>query len=85
MANTTNITQTFAQANDSRPPGPVTRPLFQSMFTDRPNRAMTHTVSALWTPAGGAMPAAPASAPAPALDLFTDIKPGTRKLIGGGA
>ena len=54
------VAQAFAQAN-ARPlaiPVPVpavppdTRPLFQSMFTDRGNRAVTQTVSNLWTPAG---------------------------------
>jgi Transglycosylase SLT domain len=78
------VTQAFAKANVSRPAAAPAQPLFQSMFTDRPNLPVTRTVSSLWTPAGP-MPSAPSTPPVQALDLFTDIKPGARKLLGGGA
>ena len=47
---TAGVTQAFAAAN-AAPPVPDTRPLFQSMFTDRA-QAMTQTVNELWTPPG---------------------------------
>ena len=51
---------------------PDARPLFQSMFTDRGNRAVTQTVSNLWTPA---KPDAPAAANRRMLNLFSDPPP----------
>jgi Transglycosylase SLT domain len=81
---TAGVTQAFARANEGRSAAAPAQPLFQSMFTDRPHQAVTRTVSNLWTPAGPTTPASSAE-PVQALDLFTDIKPGTRKLLGGGA
>ena len=55
------------------------RPFFQSMFTDRGNRAVTQTVSNLWTPAKSDAPAAPSLM----LNLFSDPPAGARKPAGG--
>jgi hypothetical protein len=73
--------QAYAQANDGPPRVADTRPLFQTMFTDRARRAVAQTVSNLWAPVKSATPAEPARP----LDLFTDMKPDTRKLFGGKA
>lgn len=73
---TAGITQAFAQANNL-PPLPDTKPLFQSMFTDRARSAVTRTVSSLWATDKRATPAQPARA----LDLFTDSATDTRKLF----
>jgi hypothetical protein len=82
---TAGVTQAFAQAhaqaNDGQPRVPDTRPLFQTMFTDRASTAVAQTVSNLWAPAKSGTPAEPARP----LDLFTDMKPDTRKLLGGKA
>jgi hypothetical protein len=80
---TAGITQAFTVArNDLPPPLPSdSRPLFQSMFTDRARKAVTQTVSSLWAPSKSAAPAAVDQARP--LDLFTDIRPGSRKLLGG--
>jgi Transglycosylase SLT domain len=78
---TAGVTQAFAQANQNVPPLPDSRPLFQSMFTDRARKAVTQTVSSLWTPGKTGAPAS--TEPARPLDLFTDIQPNTRKLLGG--
>lgn len=75
---TAGVTQAFAQANDL-PPLPDTKPLFQSMFTDRVRGAVTRTVSSLWASDKSAMPAQPARP----LDLFTDSATDTRKLFRG--
>jgi len=84
LPDTAGVTQALARANEGRPAAAPAQPLFQSMFTDRTNRPVTRTVSNLWTPAGPTAPS-PSGPPVQALDLFTDIKPGTRKLLGGGA
>jgi hypothetical protein len=47
VPDTAGVTQAFADANDSLPPLPDTKPLFQAMFSDRA-RAVTKTVSSLW-------------------------------------
>jgi hypothetical protein len=77
------VTQAYAVARaDLPPPQPRdSRPLFQSMFTDRSRKAVTQTVSSLWTSGSGTM-AASADRAARPLDLFTDIQPGSRKLSG---
>ncbi|MBI2714729.1 MAG: lytic transglycosylase domain-containing protein [Rhizobiales bacterium] len=75
---TAGVTQAFAQASDL-PPLPDTKPLFQSMFTDRARAAVTRTVSSLWTSDKSAAP----SQPARPLDLFTDSATDTQKLFRG--
>jgi hypothetical protein len=83
------VTQAFAQANDVPPAVPVpvlaaapaARPFFQTMFSDRGNRAVTQTVSNLWTPARSDAPAA--AAPSLMLNLFTDPPANGRKPAGG--
>jgi hypothetical protein len=81
-SDTAGVTQAYAVARaDLPPPQPLdSRPLFQSMFTDRARKAVTQTVSSLWTPGTSAVPAKPDQARP--LDLFTDIRPGSRKLLG---
>jgi hypothetical protein len=74
---TAGVTQAFAQASDL-PPLPDTKPLFQSMFTDRVRGAVTRTVSSLWAADKSATPVQPARP----LDLFTDSATDTRKLFG---
>lgn len=76
---TAGVTQAFAQASEL-PPLPDTKPLFQSMFTDRARAAVTRAVSSLWAPNKSATPAQPARP----LDLFTDSPTDTRKLFGNG-
>ena len=83
------VAQAYAQANV--PPlavpvpvpavPPEARPFFQSMFTDRGNRAVTRTVSNLWTPAGA--DASVASKPPLTLNLFSDPPAGAGKPPGG--
>jgi hypothetical protein len=51
------------------------------MFSDRGNRAVTQTVSNLWTPARSDTPAA--AAPSLMLNLFTDPPAAPRKPAGG--
>jgi hypothetical protein len=71
---TAGVTQAFATAI-SPPAIPDTRPLFQTMFTDRV-RAVAQTVSELWTP-----PGAEANTARP-LNLFSDAPSDPRKLFG---
>jgi hypothetical protein len=82
---TAGVTQAFAQASQQVSQNAAaladSRPLFQSMFTDRARKAVTQTVSSLWAPAAKTAPASPDAATP--LDLFTDIKPGSRRLLGG--
>jgi hypothetical protein len=81
------VTQAFAQANDVPlavpvpvpAAAPAARPFFQTMFSDRGNRAVTQTVSNLWTPARSDTPAAPSLM----LNLFTDTPAAPRKPAGG--
>ena len=83
------VTQAFAQANDVPlavpvpvpAAAPAARPFFQTMFSDRGNRAVTQTVSNLWTPARSDTPAA--AAPSLMLNLFTDPPAAPRKPAGG--
>jgi hypothetical protein len=74
---TAGVTQAYAQASANLPPLPDSKPLFQSMFTDRARKAVTQTVSSLWT----SKDVASVDAARP-LDLFTDIQPNTRRLLG---
>ena len=70
------MAQAFAAA-DTRPTVPDTRPLFQSIFSDRVGAAVSPGVSSLWAPTA----AASAPAPAGALDLFTNGKPNLRGMF----
>ncbi len=83
---TAGVTQAFAKANDSLPPVPNTRPLFQAMFTDRAQTPLTQTVSSLWAPTKSAGPATTetpaATVPVRPLDLFTDGAANVRKIFG---
>ena len=79
---TAGVTQAFAQARDRLPPPPDTKPLFQAMFTDRAQSAVTRTVSSLWTPAKPGAPK-PAEAARPLENLFTDLPTDSRKVFRG--
>ena len=78
---TAGFTQAFADATVSLlpppPPASANRSLFQSMFSDPARKAVTQTVSSLWTPARNT------NDPARPLDLFTDTAPNVGKLFGG--
>jgi hypothetical protein len=88
---TAGVTQVFAQANGQPAPAPAVEAapvpapaashFFQTMFTDRGNRAVTQTVSNLWTPAKADAPAA--AEPSRLLNLFTDPPAARRKASGG--
>ncbi len=91
---TAGVTQAFAQANDVGPPPPsapairaaavpppAVNHFFQTMFTDRGNRAVTQTVSNLWTPADANAPGA--GEPSRLLNLFTDAPAVPHKRAGG--
>lgn len=63
------------------------RPLFQAMFSDRGEEAVSQTVANLWTPSTADQPAArPAAARnGRGLDLFTDGATNVRGLFNGKA
>lgn len=85
------VTQAYAAANaqtsDLLPANPVpvaavppeARPLFQSMFSDRGNRAVAQTTSNLWTQTQSEEQPAPSLM----LNLFTDAPAPPRKPPGG--
>ena len=77
VPDTAGITQTFAVASSNLPPIPDSKPLFQSMFTDRARKAVTSTVSSLW---GSGKTAA--AEPLRTHELFTDSRADPRKLFG---
>jgi hypothetical protein len=77
---TAGVTQAFAAVQERAPPPRNSGPLFQTMFTDR-TQPVTQTVTSLWTPATNDTQAGSGSARP--LDLFSDIRPGSRRLIGG--
>jgi hypothetical protein len=72
---TAGVTQAFAAASKA-PAVADTRPRFQAMFTDRA-RAITNTVSELWTPAS-----TDADKKTRPLNLFSDGPSDPRKLFG---
>jgi len=83
---TAGVTQAFAQVHDKLPPLPDTKPLFQSMFTDRARTAVTRTVSSLWSQGnsqGNSQAPNPAEPARPLNNLFTDPPADTRKLFRG--
>ncbi|MGB8103233.1 MAG: transglycosylase SLT domain-containing protein [Pseudolabrys sp.] len=78
---TAGMTQAFVSANEKLPPPPPARPSFQSMFTDRVNQPLAQTVNNLWGATANGTPAPPVQS----FDLFTDVRPNERKLLGGKA
>jgi hypothetical protein len=78
---TAGMTQAFVSANEKMPPPPPARPSFQSMFTDRVNQPLAQTVNNLWGAPANGTPAPPVQS----FDLFTDVRPNERKLLGGKA
>jgi hypothetical protein len=75
---TAGTTEAFAKASEQLPPPTVTRASFESMFTDRVRQPLGNTVHTLWgaTTTGSSPPTQAAQV----FDLFTDPKPGDRKL-----
>lgn len=95
VPDTAGVTQAYATANASLPPLPDTKPLFQAMFTDRA-RAVTQTVSSLWTPGKADSEPKPRAASQPqnqaqsqgqgqsqGHDLFTDSPTDIRSMFRG--
>ncbi|HEY4141156.1 MAG TPA: transglycosylase SLT domain-containing protein [Pseudolabrys sp.] len=87
VPDTAGVTQVFADANNSLPPLPDTKPLFQAMFSDRA-RAVTQTVSSLWGADKSGSKAAAASetqaqSGARGLDLFSDSPTDVRGMFRG--
>ena len=77
---TAGLTQAYAQARNDAPV-PDNRPLFQAMFTDRPQGGVSQAVNSLW----GSRQTQPSGQPSGLLDLFRDPAPAPplRKSIGG--
>jgi len=73
---TAGMTQAFANANEKLPP--PARASFQSMFTDRVNQPLAQTVNNLW----GAPSTSTRTPSVQSFDLFTDMRPNERKLLG---
>lgn len=86
---TAGITQALADARAKMQAITVSRPLFQAMFSDRGDEAVSKTVANLWAPAEkDAKPvagAAPARAQGRGLDLFSDGVANARGLFNGKA
>lgn len=81
---TAAVAQAYAQARNNPPPPAVpadNRPLFQAMFTDRPQGGVSQAVNTLWGTAKAEARAA--DEPSKLLDLFRDAPPPLRKSIGG--
>ena len=78
VPDTAGVAQAYAQARNE-PAVADNRPLFQAMFTDRPQGGVSPAVNSLW---GAAQPQPP-SQPSGLLDLFKDAAPELRKSIGG--
>ena len=75
---TAGMTQAFANASEKLPPPSNARPSFQSMFTDRVNQPLAQTVNNLW----GAPTTSSQVPSVQSFDLFTDMRPNERKLLG---
>lgn len=84
---TAGITQALADARGKAAAIMDSRPLFQAMFSDRGEEAVSQTVANLWTPSTADQPAArPAAARnGRGLDLFTDGATNVRGLFNGKA
>jgi hypothetical protein len=89
VPDTAGVTQAFADANDTLPPLPDSKPLFQAMFTDRARAAVNKTVAHLWTSTQASAASATSVAtpgqgqPVRALDLFTDSATDARGIFHG--
>lgn len=79
---TAGVTQVLASASDRLPPVADTKPLFQSMFSDRERTAVAPAVNSLWTMPKNDAAGSPASAAQQSLNLFTDGRGDIRKLFG---
>jgi hypothetical protein len=83
---TAGITQALADAHGKTAAIMDSRPLFQAMFSDRGEEAVSQTVANLWTPTAGEPAAQPAAARnGRGLDLFTDGATNVRGLFNGKA
>jgi hypothetical protein len=78
---TAAVAQAYASARNEPSPVPDNRPLFQAMFTDRPQGGVSQAVNTLW--GAGKAEAQTAGEPSKLLDLFRDAAPPLRKSIGG--
>jgi hypothetical protein len=86
VPDTAGMTRVLAAANANvQQPVKDTRPLFESIFTDRAGMAMSPSVTSLWAPTGATAtptgPISPDKGPR-TLDLFTDGKPDLRGMFG---
>ena len=86
VPDTAGVTRVLAAANANvQRPVKDTRPLFESIFTDRVGAAMSPSVTSLWAPTGATAtptgPISPDNGPR-TLDLFTDGKPNLRGMFG---
>ena len=82
VPDTAGVAQAYAQGYAhvrNEAPVPDNRPLFQTMFTDRPAGGLSQAVNSLW----GSAKADPQATDQPLLDLFRDGTPELRKSIGG--
>lgn len=84
---TAGITQALADAHGKTAAMTDSRPLFQAMFSDRGEEAVSQTVANLWTPSAAGQPTArPAAAHnGRGLDLFTDGATNARGIFSGKA
>jgi hypothetical protein len=84
---TAGITQALADARGKTAAPVDSRPLFQAMFSDRGEEAVSQTVANLWTPSAASEPTArPAAARnGRGLDLFTDGATNARGIFSGKA
>ncbi|HET9717678.1 MAG TPA: transglycosylase SLT domain-containing protein [Pseudolabrys sp.] len=76
---TAATTRVFAQAREKLPPPSPAQATFQSMFADRVDQPLTKTVSTLWGSAGSAPHS---DQTVRVFNLFTDMRPNERKLLG---
>jgi hypothetical protein len=84
---TAGITQALADARGKTAAPVDSRPLFQAMFSDRGEEAISQTVANLWTPSAAGEPAARSAATrnGRGLDLFTDGATNARGIFNGKA
>jgi hypothetical protein len=89
VPDTAGITQALAEARAKIQAVPDSRPLFQAMFSDRGDEAVSKTVANLWTQTEkdgkAAIGTANARSPGRGLDLFSDSVANARGLFNGKA
>lgn len=86
VPDTAGITQALADAHGKTAAIMDSRPLFQAMFSDRGEEAVSQTVANLWTPTAAGEPAArPDARNGRGLDLFTDGATNVRGIFSGKA